>query len=212
MPAPAGEQHMVKAALKLSTIIELLIAQCTAIVLAMTGNAYFSAPNPLPNPTLAAVQSAIDNLSKAQNDARAKTKGAATRRNLARQALVKLMNALCAYVQLVADSMPGQEADVILSAKMIVKAIGAHAPRVFAALHGPISGTAEIEAPVTEDRRSIFWQWSTDQKTWNDLPPTLKASTTVANLTPGTTYWFRYRVLTKDGLGDWSQVVSLLMR
>ena len=41
--------------------------------------------------------------------------------------------------------------------------------------------------------------------------PTLQASTTVAGLTPATLYYFRYRAVTKTGLGDWSQILSLLV-
>jgi hypothetical protein len=212
MSQPAGVPHIVKAALKLSPVIELMIAQCVAIVLAMTGNAYFTAPNPLPSPSLVSIQNAIDTLTQLQAAARERTKGATTSRNLAKKALVKLMTLLCAYVQGIANSMPGEEANVILSAKMIVKIVSVRVPRVFSAIHGAVSGSAELEGPRVSDRKAMLWQWSMDQKIWNDVPPTLKASTTVSSLTPGTLYYFRFRALTKDGLDDWSEVVSLMMK
>jgi hypothetical protein len=43
------------------------------------------------------------------------------------------------------------------------------------------------------------------------LPPSLQAKTDVAALTPTTTYFFRFRGVTKDGAGDWSASVSILM-
>jgi hypothetical protein len=204
---PASNPRIVKAALKLSPIVALMIAQCLAIVAAMTGNAYFSAPNP----TLAVITAAIQALSLSQQGAMARTRGAAGTRNLDKKALIKLMNQLCAYVQAIANSLPGQELAVIVSAKMEVAKSSGGKPRGWRALQGDVSGSADLEAPRVAARKSVQWQWSVDQKSWTDLSPTLKSSTTVSNLTPGTTYYFRYRVLTKDGLGDWSQVVSLFM-
>jgi hypothetical protein len=40
---------------------------------------------------------------------------------------------------------------------------------------------------------------------------TLQAKTTIESLTPGTTYSFRYRPVTKAGEGDWSGVTTLVM-
>jgi hypothetical protein len=184
----SSQDRIVKAVLKLSPVVAFLIAQCTAIVHAMTGNAYFATPSP----TLAAVQAAIAALAASQENAMAKTKGAAQTRNLAKKALIKLMDELRSYVQSIANSMPGQEEAVILSAKMLVKIIGVRAPRVFQALHGAVAGQALLEAPRAPARGSVFWQWSVDQKVWTDVPPTTKASTTIENLTPGTTYYFRH--------------------
>jgi hypothetical protein len=39
----------------------------------------------------------------------------------------------------------------------------------------------------------------------------MKADTTVAGLTPGQVYSFRFRAQTRKGLGDYSQVVSLMV-
>jgi hypothetical protein len=44
------------------------------------------------------------------------------------------------------------------------------------------------------------------------LPFTTQASTTVSGLTPGSTVHFRYRPVTKDGAGDWSQPVSIMVQ
>jgi hypothetical protein len=47
--------------------------------------------------------------------------------------------------------------------------------------------------------------------TWVDGPRTERARVTLDDLTPGTLSSFRYRALTKDGLGDWSRPVTLLL-
>jgi hypothetical protein len=48
-------------------------------------------------------------------------------------------------------------------------------------------------------------------ETWIDLPPTLQANTSLSGLALGTRTFFRLRVQGKDGLGDWSEVVSLIV-
>jgi hypothetical protein len=40
---------------------------------------------------------------------------------------------------------------------------------------------------------------------------TMKAVTVISGLTPGQTYYFRFRALTRKGMRDWSQIVSLLV-
>ena len=74
---------------------------------------------------------------------------------------------------------------------------------------GTVSGTVNIVAKATKGAKQNQWQYSLDGgKTWIDLPPTTKARTAVASLTPGTTVTVRQRVFTKAGVGDWGQPVS----
>ena len=74
---------------------------------------------------------------------------------------------------------------------------------------GSVSGTVNLAAKAAATRAAYSWQYSTDQKTWTSVPPTLKAKTGIAGLTVGTLYYFRVQPLTKAGLEDWSQIVSL---
>ncbi len=39
----------------------------------------------------------------------------------------------------------------------------------------------------------------------------MRADTEIAGLVAGIRYWFRCRTLTKEGVGEWSDVVSLLV-
>jgi hypothetical protein len=59
---------------------------------------------------------------------------------------------------------------------------------------------------------SYTWEYSTDQKTWTPVPPTMQAKTGLSGLTAGTTYYFRMQALTRTGTQNWSQVVSLLVK
>jgi hypothetical protein len=77
---------------------------------------------------------------------------------------------------------------------------------------GSVSGTVNLAAKAPAHRASYAWQYSTDQKTWTSVPQTLQAKTGVSGLTAGTTYYFRVQVLTMTGGGDWSQIVSLLVK
>ena len=62
-------------------------------------------------------------------------------------------------------------------------------------------------------RASYEWQWSGDGgKTWTNVPATLQAKTTVLGLPSGTVLQFRVRAVTRTGEGDWSQVVSVLVK
>ena len=42
------------------------------------------------------------------------------------------------------------------------------------------------------------------------MPPTTQGKTTASGFTPGTTVYFRHRTLTKSGLSDWSQPISVM--
>jgi hypothetical protein len=54
---------------------------------------------------------------------------------------------------------------------------------------------------------------ASSRKTWTTLPETLSAKTGVSGLTSGTTYYFRVQSVTpKEGLGNFGQIVSLLVK
>jgi hypothetical protein len=55
-------------------------------------------------------------------------------------------------------------------------------------------------------------QYSLDETTWFDLEETLQAKTTVPGLPENTTVFFRLQCMTKDGLGDFSDVVAFFVR
>jgi hypothetical protein len=62
-------------------------------------------------------------------------------------------------------------------------------------------------------RASYEWQYSVDAgKTWVSAPVALKSKATILGLPVGTVVQFRSRAVTKAGEGDWSQVVSLLVK
>ena len=120
---------------------------------------------------------------------------------------------LKSYVQNIVDANVENGASIIASAGFAVRKSATRVPRVFAAKPGKVSGTAALVAAPAAKRSAYEWEYSTDGgKTWVVTPSTLQAKSTIVGLTPGSTVVFRYRAVTKTGEGDWSQVVSLIIK
>ena len=208
MTSEATQTHRSVAVLKLPNKVSGLGPSALQIVASMTGNTNF----PTPAPALATVTTAVNDFQSAEAGALARTKGAAATRNAKRKALVQLLEQLKTYVQTVADASASDSEGIILSAGMAVRKTAVRPPRVFDAVPGDVSGSVKLVAAAAARRAAYNWQYSIDGgKTWVAMPGTLQAKTTVAGLTAGTTVQFRYQALTKDGEGNWSQIVSLLV-
>ena len=197
------------AVLKLSPRIKNVITFAQSVASALTDNTSF----PSPNPPLATLQANITALSTAETAVLARTKGAVEDRNAKLATLRTDLETLKAYVQGVADAAnPTNAASIIESAGMTVRTITLHDKPALGVKQGSVSGTVNLAAKAPAHRASYAWQYSTDQKTWTSVPQTLQAKTGVSGLTAGTTYYFRVQVLTMTGEGDWSQIVSLLVK
>jgi hypothetical protein len=209
MAIPSALTNRPLASLKLPRAhIAQLIGYARAIVDAMGKSASFKSPTP----SLKVVSAAIEALQAAQTTALTRASGAATTRNDRKADLVKLLQALKAYVQTVADATPENAVSIIESAGMSVRRHPVFPGRVFAAKHGDVSGTVKLVAPSAGARAGYEWAHSTDAgKTWVSAPFTLTAKTTMSGFTPGATVMFRYRATTRAGEGDWSQVVSIIV-
>jgi hypothetical protein len=200
--------HHTLVALNLSTHVPDVIKQGRAIVAAMTGNASL----PSPNPALAAVSTALDELDAAETAALTKAKGTAEARDAALAKVKKLLRQLEAYVQLVADGSGDQAEPIIVSAAMSVRKVTPRQKQVFEAVQS-VSGSVILFGVVVANASAYNWQMSPDGKTWTSLPTTSKAKTTVAGLTPATTYYFRHEpVLRKGGAAEWSQTISIVVK
>jgi len=201
--------HRTLAALKLPHAVLAFIAFAKAIVQALTGKTSF----PNPDPPLATVTSAIADLEAAQALVQTRAKGAVQARNTKRALLVALLRGLLAYVQKVADADLAHAPELIASAGMSLRRVVVHAKRIFAAKHGTLSGSVSLVSPTGGKRAGYEWQYSADGgKTWQEARATLRASTTITGLVPGSTYLFRGRVVDKTGDTDWCPPVSLMVQ
>jgi len=193
------------AVLKIPLSIANCISYAKSIVMAMTGNPNFTTPSP----TLVSVSEAISALEDAQSEAHTKALGTATKRDVKWADLRKELHALLAYVQGIADKNPEHARDIILSAGMKVRQQGSGRKFRFEA-RNIMLGSLMLTAPVA-GRAGYDWQMGTDGKVWTTLPTTLVAKTEVSGLTPGDTYYFRYRTITtRGGTSDWSHIISVI--
>jgi hypothetical protein len=201
--------HRTLAVLKLPAKVPALLSDARAIVEAMKGNPYFLSPSP----SLAKVTAAIAALDAAEVATLSRTAGMAQLRNEKRAALVALLVRLKAYVQGVADDDPEHAGEIIESAGMSLKKKNAPAKPTFAVKAGAVAGSVRLVARAAAQDASYQWAWSRDAgKTWRSAPTTLQAKTVLSGLPSESTCWFRYRPLTRRGLGNWSDPVAFLVR
>jgi hypothetical protein len=101
--------------------------------------------------------------------------------------------------------------EIIALSGLCLKRSSGHGKPAFAAKRGRVSGSVHIVARAERTRAAYDWQYGTDGVTWTSTETTTRADQWLYGLTPGVEYFFRYRVSTKGVVGDWSQVVSLLV-
>ena len=186
-----------------------LLGYAKGVLAAFLASAYF------PNPTLKLVIFAadIDEYDKAETLAGTKALGAVALRNAKRKKVIADLHHLRDYVQSVIEAQVN-----LADALAMIHSVGFFAKKLRqqfkAALQarnvGP-SGHVKLDARSLGANVVYYWQYSVDQSTWINVPETLKASVLVTGLTKGTTYFFRFRALTRAGAVDFSQVVSLLV-
>jgi hypothetical protein len=119
--------------------------------------------------------------------------------------------ALRTFVQSVADANPPDAAAIIEIAGMNVKRSSGHGKADFEVKRTRVPGTVVLVARAAKGRASYDWQYGRDGVTWLDVEATLRADATLGGLTPGAWYFFRLRVVTPAGKGDWSDALSLLV-
>ena len=206
---PTKSTHRPIATLKLPKPVGALITYAIGIVTAMTGNPAF----PSPIPALALVTAAVNALQVAETAALTRAKGTAAARNAKRATLVDLLEQLKAYVQAQANATPDNAANIIQSAGLAVRKTPTHAARTFTVNPGAVSGSVKLYTKSVGSRSAYLWEYSTDAgKTWVAAPVTVQARTTITGLPPGTTVLFRVQTVSKTGEGDWSQVLSHLVK
>ena len=178
------------------------------VVTCMTGNAKV----PSPNPPLSAISNACTALDTSQS-AMPGNKATTAQRDADWLALLLLLRHELDYVNSAAEQQttPADAEAVITGSGFSVKKGFTRHKDPLTATYGLASGEVELDARAPTRDASYYWQWSTDQKNWVSLPETKKANTTITGLTPATMYWFRFRALTRKGMANWSEPVSLIV-
>jgi hypothetical protein len=81
----------------------------------------------------------------------------------------------------------------------------------FAVKQGGVSGEAVARAKSRGHGTTYWFASSSDGKSYVVAPPVRKATFVFTGLPAAATSWFRFQTLTKTGLSDWSQAISLLV-
>jgi hypothetical protein len=175
---------------------------------------------PNPNPATSVIKNQIAMVNNAEVAAQNRTKGAAEARNVQRDLLVTMMQAVAVYIQGIADQSASwdQAVSVIKTGGLAVAAIQTHTKGILEVRQGPAPGTVSLDANVaalTAGLRGKFffnWEFTADGKTYATLPSTPNHKTTVANLAPLTSVGFRVSVTASNGIaGEWSPTVSFIV-
>jgi hypothetical protein len=211
--------HRARAVLKMKKKITVSVtgkanAMCTGLA---NNAALFTTPNP----SISTIQNQVVVVNKAEVLAATRGKGLAAARNVQLGILVGMLETELTYIQGVADTSatPDQAVATILAGGVLVAIVAPHIKPVLAATQGAPGSLVTLTANATalgasKSRKTFFnWQSTADGgKTFVTLPPTPKATTTVANLTPLSTYGFRVSVTNSAGIqGEWSQIISFLV-
>ena len=177
------------------------------ILTMLTGNAHY----PNPSPALSILTAAIALFFTTQTTAKTKVAGAASTHKDAALALLRVLNHLRDFVQGTIESAPLNAISVIESAGMRVTKQRARSKPQLAVKEG-LSTMVTLMAKALVGNAVYYWEYSLDQKTWTSATESFKATAEIAGLTPGQTYYFRFRGLTLKGKTDYSQVVSLIVK
>jgi hypothetical protein len=168
-----------------------------------------------PSPTVASVTTHLNELLTAEGLAQTRAAGTAAARNLAYDVVLDDIYALQRYVQNLADTAgsTAESISIIEASGFSLKVNGVHVKPALAVKNGDVSGSVKLVAKAAAKRVSYNWQQSLSVSApWTELPTTLQAKTMVSGLTPGAKVFLRVRPVFKDGPGNWSQSVSIIVQ
>jgi hypothetical protein len=175
---------------------------------------------PSPPVTTSIIQTQVGVVNKAETLAATRARGSASARDVQLNLLVGMLETDLTYIQGVADkSATWDQAVVTLQAGgVLVATVGSRVKGILEIKQGPTAGSVMLDANVallTADLKGKFffnWEWTLDGKTFTTLPSTPNHTTSVAGLTPLTSYGFRVSVTADGGIpGTWSQIIYYLV-
>jgi hypothetical protein len=184
------------------------LSRAQQIVGSLTGNANF----PAPQPTLAQITDAINDLQNAANTAqkaRQAAKTATSEQETKEDTLDQLITQLGGHV----ESVSGGDETKILSAGMDVRAPNAPGidppsmPTAAALSEGDHAGELDMQWDKVSGARSYIVQISPDPPTltsWQQATVVARSQATLGGLTSGTRYWARVAAVNTNGQSGWS--------
>ena len=185
-----------------------LLAFSKTVNVALMNNARF----PSPTPTLAVFSADIAAFDQAETAVESKAPGAVVQRNEKKAKVLQDLRLIRGYVQGVVETLTSDTLSAVESTGLRVKKHTLAHKQALACKDGATTGFVEIVAKAVGAVATYFWQYSLDGKTWTSAPETMKATTSIGGLTSGQSYSFRLRTLPRAGAGDYSQVVTHIVK
>lgn len=184
------------------------VARARQIVASLTGNADF----PSPNPTLALLATAIDELETANDDVNAtrqKARAATVVQREKEEVLDRLFAQLASYI----ENVSAGDEEKILNAGLAVRDEGGfsrvepNAPADLSVTAGDQDGELDAQWDKVDRARSYIIQVSEDPPTpssWRQADVATRSQKTITGLTSGTRYWVRVAAVSASGQSAWS--------
>lgn len=184
------------------------IARGRQIVTAMTNNTSF----PNPQPPLADITTAVDDLDKTFASVQAAKSEITTRvvaQDNAEAKLMQVLTQLAGYV----ESVAGKDDALIASAGMETKAsrsapTAPTIPQGLSATAGEHDGVINLSWKPVPNARSYAIEFSLDPAapaSWTHVGIATSSTKVIANLTTGKRYWFRVAAIGSVGQSGWSE-------
>ena len=189
-----------------------VVTRCTNIQTNMIGNPHY--PNPPVD--LAALKTEIDKFSALIAQALDGSKKVIAEKHKQREVVIKMVRLLGRYVEVTSNGdMAVFQTSGFQAASMTKTTSEPLSEKIRKIEHGPNSGQVVIwvrKIPKTSSYEIRYAAANGPTPTqWTPVGvPKVKTPATITGLTPGTTYSFQARALTKTGYTDWSDSISFI--
>jgi hypothetical protein len=194
--------------MKLPKSIPALITRCLAVWKAMSADKQFADCDP----PLTQVKTNIDALQDAQVDVAAGKPGAVAIRKEKEAAVRADFAHIKMYLQRKGDADPTHAVEIFQAANCDTAAASTYHKPEHEIYDGDVSGEVGIRLLAVAKRASYLFQCGLDQVNWISSPIVFEAQYVFKGLTPGQKYYLRWQVTTSDGTGNWSQIVTWIVR
>jgi hypothetical protein len=165
----------------------------------------------------------IQNVGTCQQAVRTRVVGAREKRDYALGTLISAMEVERSFVQSIADTNRSRAEVIITGGGLVVARSSVHTAALLTLRNAKQSGSVTCSASVRllvgagtahpKQARFFGWQYTiVGSETFTTAPSTSRAKTVLQGLTPLTTVGVRVNMTNSEGPGEWSQVVTILVR
>ena len=186
----------------------LKLKKAKKIYNSMVGNASFS----VPDPSMAEFADQITKTNLSYDASRDAGTEETDIFHIDMDDLERMMLSLADYVEIQANKHHDTGDVVIDSAGMRAKEVSVRNVQDFSVKNGKVQSTVIARAKALKGKVAYIWQLvAVDGGDFVQAAVTVKASYLFTNLDSGRTYKFRMAIVTKNGQGSWSIIITLVV-